>query len=301
MLNWDDLKYFLAIAEEGSLSAAAKKIRVSQPTLSRRLAAFEETVGADLFIRNRSGLDLTDLGEHLVEHARHMQDDVHAAERLITGHDSSLKGEVVISCIDIVGSGWMLQCARKLRKLYPGITIHIKIENQATDLLRREADIAIRMFRPIQNDLIAKKVTTMNYGYYVNREYIAEHGKPERFTDLKNHEYIMPDDMMIAHTDNRRTPPKRPSVTPAVRSNSIITMSNAVKAGLGIGACGCIVADDDPELVRLFNDMIVFGSDLWLVSHAELRRSARIRAVYDFLSKEFSIDSHKFSGERRPD
>lgn len=296
MLNWDDMKYFLAIAEEGSLSAAARKLKVSQPTLSRRLATLEENSAADLFARNRNGLELTALGEELIEHARHMRDDVHAAERLITGHDSSLKGTVVISCIEIIGVEWLLKISKKLRQAYPGISIEIKIDNEATDLLRREADIALRMFRPQQNDLIAKKTVTLNYSYYASQDYIAKHGKPEVLTDLKHHENIMPDEIIMARTSKGRVASGRPTLTPAIRSNSLVALSAAVQKGLGIGACSWFVAHDDPNLVRLFGDFIVFSADIWLVCHSDLKRSARIRAVYDFIADELQKDKHKFSG-----
>jgi len=296
MFNWDDLKYFLAMADEGSLSAAARKLNVSQPTLSRRLTTLEEQVGSDLFARTRTGLEMTAIGEQLIDHARHMRDDVYSIERMITGHDSSLQGNVVISCIEILGADWLVRHTRPFREQFPGITVEFKIENAASDLLRREADIAVRMFRPVQNDLIAKRTGTMKYGYYASKKYIEKHGMPQNMKDLSGHEFILPHDEILAHTNKFNKRAFHPTGNIAFRSNNLISLASAVREGFGIGAYSCIMADKDPNLVRLFDDLVVFSSDIWLVSHAELRRSARIRAMYDFLSKLFTEHAAAFEG-----
>lgn len=296
MFNWDDLKYFLAMADEGSLSAAARKLNVSQPTLSRRLTALEEQIGSDLFARTRTGLEMTAIGEQLIDHARHMRDDVYSIERMITGHDSSLQGNVVISCIEILGADWLVRHTRPFREQFPGITVEFKIENAASDLLRREADIAIRMFRPVQNDLIAKRTGTMKYGYYASKDYIKKRGMPENTKDISGHEFILPHDEILAHTNKFNRRPFHPRGNISFRSNNLISLASAVREGFGIGAYSCIMADNDPNLVRLFDDLVVFSSDIWLVSHAELKRSARIRAMFDFLSNLFAQHAAAFEG-----
>ncbi|WP_417449706.1 LysR family transcriptional regulator [Kordiimonas sp.] len=296
MLDWEDLKYFLAMAEHGSLSAAARKLKVSQPTLSRRLTALEENIGAELFARTRSGLEMTLLGEQMRHHARHMQDDVHAMERLVTGHDSSLSGSVMISCIEAVGAVWLVQQLGKFIDQYPGITVDIKVDNAVSDLLRREADIALRMFRPVQNDLVAKRTVTMNYGYYASKSYLESHGHPQSLKDLGDHNFILPHDEILTHT---KTDPRRVyslSRSATFRSNSMMALSTAVESGYGIGAYSCMMALHRPDLVRLFDDLVVFSTDIWLVSHAELRRSARIRAMYDYLGDMLSSHSDAFAG-----
>lgn len=295
MINWDDLKYFLAMAEEGSLSAAARKLKVSQPTLSRRLVSLEEDVGSEVFIRTRSGLEMTEIGERLLDHARHMRDDVYSIERAITGHDANLQGTVVISCVEMLGADWLVEKTVPFRRQYPGITVDIKVENTTSDLLRREADIAVRMFRPIQNDLIGKRVATMNYGYYATKDYLAEFGTPESLSDLAGHEMIMPHDEILARTA-KNSKPRNSSGNIAFRSNSLISLESAVKNGFGIGAYSCLRADTNPNLVRLFDDITVYSGEIWLVSHAELRRSARIRAMFDYLSDIFKQHSAALEG-----
>ena len=297
MLDWEDLKYFLAMAEHGSLSAAARKLNVSQPTLSRRLTALEESIGSELFSRTRTGLEMTVLGEQMRHHARHMQDDVHAMERLVTGHDSSLTGSVMISCIEALGAIWLVQRLKNFSEQFPGITVDVKVDNAASDLLRREADIALRMFRPVQNDLVAKRTVTMNYGYYASRKYLEENGTPENISELKDHRFILPHDEILAHT---KTDPRKIyalSKAASFRSNSMMALATAVREGFGIGAYSCMMAAEEPDLVRVFDDLVVFSSDIWLVSHAELRRSARIRAMYDYLGDMLSAHSDHFAGK----
>lgn len=296
MFNWDDLKYFLAMAEEGSLSAAARKINVSQPTLSRRLNALEEDVGAELFARTRTGLEMTALGESLVHHARHMRDDVHSVERLVTGHDSRLKGSVIISCTETLGTDWLVKNTFPFHQQYPGITVEIKVANQTSDLLRREADIALRMFRPVQNDLVAKKTVQINYGYYATKDYLDRMGTPEKLSDLRDHHFILPHDEILAHTNKNNRAMRSPSET-SFRSNSLQSLEAAVRHGFGIGAYSCINAHGNPNLVRLFGDYVVYSAEIWLVSHAELRRSARIRAMYDYLGDMITDNKAAFEGK----
>lgn len=294
-LDWDDLKYFLAIAEEGSMSAAAKKLHVSQPTLSRRLATLEERTGSELFHRSRSGQTLTNLGEQIYSHALHMRDDVFAVERLITGHDTTLSGTVTISCIETIGARWLVKRMVPFHKEYPGITIDIKIDNSTSDLLRREADIALRMYRPQQNDLIAKRTITMNYAYYASKSYIEEYGTPMRLRALQGHKVILPHDEILAHT-SRTQRPRQIDADIVFRSNNFMALEAAVSQGLGFGACSCLTADANPDLVRLFDDRVIFSSEIWLVSHSELKRSARIRSMYDYLGDLLQANKAAFEG-----
>lgn len=296
MLSWDDLKYFLVMAEEGSLSAAAKKLVVSQPTLSRHLTALEDNIGAELFSRTRSGLELTSLGERMLSHAKDMQDEVHAVERLITGHDTSLEGSVVISTIETIGAEWLVKHTLPFHDQYPGITVDFKLTHTSSDLLRREADIALRLFRPVQNDLVAKKTVTMNFGFYASKDYIAKHGKPNKLRDLQDHHQVLPHDDILAMLSRDAQRPWRQRARAAFRSNSFLALASAVKEGYGVGAYSCLMAAEDPNLVRLFDDFVIFSTDIWLVSHAELRRSARIRAMYDYLGDLLHTHARAFSG-----
>jgi len=297
MFDWDDLKYFLSIAEEGSLSAASRKLLVSQPTLSRKLTALEEKIGNELFSRTKSGLEITLLGEQLLVHAHHMRDDVYAAERLITGHDTSLQGSVIISCIETIGAEWLIKKIKPFHDQYPGITVDIKVDYSTSDLLRREADVALRMFRPVQSDLIAKRTVTMNYGFYASKEYVAKYGKPDTMADMKDHYSVLPHDDILQRTTSKKIL-ERPTAGIVFRSNNLLALETAVKTGYGIGACSCLTAESDPNLVRLMDDYVVFTSDLWLVSHAELRRSARIRSMYDYLGDMLQSHSAAFAGTR---
>lgn len=296
MINWDDLKYFLAMAEAGSLSAASRKLGVSQPTLSRRLIALEEGMGVELFLRTRNGLEVTALAESIIDRARHMQDDIYAIERMITGQGDALKGSVVVSAAELVGSNWLVRKLRPFHDLYPSITVDISVANSAADLLRREADIALRMFQPTQGDLIAKRTVTMNYGYYASQDYIDRRGKPERLSELRDHAVVLPHDEILAASKAKIRHALPGPRDAAFRSNSFAALTTAVREGYGIGAVSCLTAVDDPSLIRLFDDYVVASMDIWLVAHAELRRSARIRAMYDFIGDMLMDNARAFDG-----
>ncbi len=284
MIDWDDLKYFLVMAEEGSLTGAANRLHISQPTLSRRLTALEHSTGIDLFTRTRSGLELTAAGEGIIHSVKHMQDDVHAIERIITGQDDSLKGRIAISTAENIGSSWLVDQLRPFHDQYPSIEIEIKIDNSVSDLLRREADIALRMFRPEQNDLIARKTVTMNYGFYASKDYVAKHGLPKSKAELKTHNLVLPHEDILQMVKRTHKDTDITGAKAAFRSNSLSALEAAIRAGYGIGTTCHITASQCDDLVPVLPDYSVYSADIWLVTHSELRRSARLRLIYDYLA-----------------
>ncbi|MBL4835966.1 MAG: LysR family transcriptional regulator [Kordiimonadaceae bacterium] len=298
MLSWDDLKYFLVMAEQGSLSAAAKKLNISQPTLSRHLTALENAAGASVFIRTRSGLEKTGLGEQMMRYAQDMRDNVHALERVLTGHSTSLSGSVVVSCIESIGADWLVSNTRPFHDQYPGITIDFKLTEVSSNILQREADIAIRLYQPQEKDLVARKTVTMNYGFYASKENIEKHGKPTNPNQLKHHKQIFPHDEILTMLSRDIRHTWRGNAHASFRSNSFSAMTAAVREGYGIGAQSCLQADKDPNLVRVLEDRTIFSADLWLVSHPELRRSASIRAMYDFMGDLLVSNAKGFAGTK---
>lgn len=295
-LQWDDLKYFLAMAEAGSLSGAARTLSVSQPTLGRRLTALEDALGAELFLRTAQGLELTELGEQLIESAKLMQDEAHTIERAATGRNQGLAGSVTITAIEGIGAEWLTHELADFQNSYPDITLEIKIDNSVSDLLRREADIAIRMFRPTQVDLIARKSVTMKYGLFASKNYIDEHGIPESIADLVNHRSVLPHDELMQLVRRRLDHLKLAFGPTAFRSNSMFALIQAVRSGYGIGTNSLLTASLHDDIERVLPEVTIFSNDLWLVTHPELRRSARIRVVWDFLVECLQKNRHRFEG-----
>ncbi|WP_374763077.1 LysR family transcriptional regulator [Yunchengibacter salinarum] len=291
-VNWNDLNFFLAIADEGSISAAARAMKVSQPTLSRRLAALEEVLGCDLFGRARSGLALTETGARLLDHVRHMRDDVNAISRVVTGDNASLTGKVTISAPAAISGRWLAD----LRGEYPGIRLDLRIDMTAADLVAREADMAIRLFRPDEPDLIARQVGRMGIGFYASRDYLARNGTPQRLADLADHDVALPTADLMGLTNEQvyQGIPVRDRVV--LQVNSFPALLDALKGGVGIGPYPCFRADAADDLVRVLPGVRVLEKEMWLAAHGDLRRNARIRAVFDFLRDRMLESADSFTG-----
>ncbi len=291
MLNWSRLKDFLEVAKTGSLSAAAKNLKVSQPTLGRRIQALEDDLQSELFVRTPQGLNLTKTGELILDHSKRMQEEAYGVERLVMGREKNLSGTVVISLVEGMATHWLIDELNDFYRQYPKITLVIQAEMTAADLLRREADIAIRLFEPKQMDLISRKGGTVRLGLYASKKYLKEHGTPKTLGELEEHKFLIhssehrPEENMIFKDKKLNL-----KIVPLISNNMTIIL-NAIESGLGIGVHANIVASKDPNLVQLFPNQFETTLDFWLVSHAELRRSARIRAVYDFLSN--LVDKNK--------
>ena len=178
-MDWRALQDVVTVAETGSLSAAARRLNVSQPTVGRRIEQLEEQLGALLFNRTARGLVLTKVGEGILGHAKQMEEGALAIERIATGANQELQGNVRISLIEDLGIQWIPQKLNEFHKEFPQLAIEVNIDNRNVDLLRREADIAIRLARPEQADLICRKAGMLHFGLYASQSYLDEYGIPE--------------------------------------------------------------------------------------------------------------------------
>lgn len=296
-LDWSILRDFIAVAETGSLSQAARRLRLSQPTLSRRIAALEEQLKAQLFQRTPRGLLLTDAGEQVLVGARRVEEEALAIERQAEAAHQTLTGTVRISVPEGLGSMWLPHKLASFHADYPGVCVEVLVDNRTVNLIRREADIAIRMFRPEQPDLIAKRAGDIAVGLFGSRAYFERHGRPVKLDDLKEHNHVGFDESMSTHPGvqelERLFTPERI----VYRSSSFVGQLQATLAGIGIGAHDCALTSAQPTLERVLPDQFHHNVEIWLVTHADLRRSARIRAVFDFLSDVIAADRHVFTGK----
>jgi DNA-binding transcriptional LysR family regulator len=296
-LDWSTLRDFLAVAKTGSLSRAAQQLKVSQPTLSRRIAALEEQLGTRLFVRTPRGLLLTDEGEGVLEGARRVEHEALAIERKADASQQSLTGSVRISLTEGLGTVWLPQKLASFHDRHPGLCVELLVENRAVDLVRREADIAVRMFRPNQPDLIAKHVGDVVMGLYAAKSYLKKHGRPQHTDDLKDHTLVGFDESLgrnpaVQKFESLFLPEKI-----VHRSSSFMGQLAGTRAGIGLGVHDCFMADAVPELERLMPRYFHHTLQAWLVTHPDVRRSARIRAVYDFISDAFMSDRAALLGE----
>jgi DNA-binding transcriptional LysR family regulator len=280
--DWQLYRSFLAVMREGSLSGAARSLGMTQPSLGRHIRELEETLGVSLFARSQQGLAPTDLAHELVPHAQAMASASAALRRAATTKQDAIAGVVRVTASEMIGVEVLPPMLAEFRQRHPGIVIELSLSNQSEDLLRRDADIAIRMVRPTQGALVARLVGKIALGFYAHRRYLKANGHPKALADLANHALIGFDH----ETPYIRS--MRPAGLPytrehfALRTDSDHAALAAVRAGYGIGICQVGIAGRDPALIHLLADQFALSMDTWVVMHEDLRRSARTRALYDY-------------------
>jgi DNA-binding transcriptional LysR family regulator len=284
--DWNKARAFLVTAEEGSLSAAARALGVAQPTLGRQVDGLEQELGIVLFERVGRGLQLTPGGLELLDHVRVMGDAAGRVSMNALGQSQTLEGRVCISASETYAAVLLPPIIAKLRILEPDIHVEIVVSNQASDLRRREADIAIRNFRPTEPDLIAKKVGEADAVLYATPDYIEKIGNPTMPQDLRHAHFVNLDHagMMIKALNKLGlglTEENFPLLT-----ESYLVMWELVRQGVAIGILDAHIGDADPIVRRVLPNFQPLIFPIWIVSHRELTTSRRIRRVYDYLAEE---------------
>ena len=296
-VDWDGLRDFLAVAETGSFSKASNKLRISQPTLSRRIAELEQQLGARLFVRTTRGLLLTDDGEDVLEGARRVEQEMLSIVRRADAAQQRLTGTVRVSLSESLGSAWLPDKLAAFHTSQPGLCVEIAVDNRALDLVRREADIAVRLFRPDQPDLVARKIGVVALAMYGARSYLERYGTPKSVGELKNHRLVGFEEAVLArNAEVQRLESFFQRENVIHRSNSFSGQLAATRAGIGLCVHDCFRADDCPDLVRVLPGSIHHTMEAWLVTHSDVRRSARVRAVMDFIAAAFAADQEKLAG-----
>ncbi|MEL7167376.1 MAG: LysR family transcriptional regulator [Pseudomonadota bacterium] len=281
--DWDRLRAFLVTADTGSYSAAARALGLTQPTLGRQVAALEEQLGLALFERAGRGLRLTDAGRDLLPEARKMGEAASRIGTLAEGRAHALEGTLKLTASDIMSAYTLPGVLAQLRTLAPRLRIDVVATNDISDILAREADIAIRHVRPIEPDLIARFVADMSAHFYASRSYLAERGVPQCIGDLQNHDFVsLGEDKQNADWLNEHGYPVPPENF-RVSANSGIAVWELVRAGFGLFPMWDAAAEADPEMVRLLDGVADITFPTWLVTHRDLHTSRRIRLVFDFL------------------
>src|SRR5262245_32019625 len=233
-IDWTALRDFLAVADTGSLSRAARRLGVSQPTLTRRMAALEESLQAELFRRTPRGVELTEAGESILPAARQMEQEAHAALLAVSGRDTALAGLVRVTCTEGLGIHWLTPALVEFQLAHPAIEIQLLVQNQVLNLLQREADIAVRLSRPQQSDLVGRKVGEMGFGLYASQAYLARHGRPATVEDLAQHRSVAFDETARWITGPGASLERALSTAPvAYRANSGQAQLAAIRAGCG--------------------------------------------------------------------
>ncbi|MCB9591109.1 MAG: LysR family transcriptional regulator [Sandaracinaceae bacterium] len=290
--DWNRARSFLVAAEEGSFSAAARALALSQPTVGRQIASLEEELGVLLFERIGHGLELTAPGLELLEHVRTMGEAATRISLAATGQSSSIDGAVCITSSELIAAHLLPPILGRLRRDHPGIEVEIVASNTARDLTRREADIAVRNFQPKQPELFAKKIDVRQAGLYAAPSYLERIGHPSAPADLSRAELFAFDRTTVMIDGLRALGIElTPKNFPIVTENHLVQWEMA-KHGLGI----CIVMDEvgdaEPRVTRVLPD-VAFPVPLWLVAHRELRTARRIRVVFDRLAEELAVSNRR--------
>jgi DNA-binding transcriptional LysR family regulator len=283
--DWRLVRSFLAALDHGSLLAAARHLKMSQPTLGRHIAELESQLGVVLFERTGRGLLPTGTALQLAEAARGMEAGALLLERTLSGVQTQTSGTVRITASVPVAVTLLPPLLASMRQKLPGIAVELVSSNQVSNLLRREADIAVRMVRPDQSSLIAKKIGAVSLGAYAHRSYLARRGPLRKATDLLQHELIGSDaDTAILQGFQAMGYPVTRDAF-ALRSDDFIVQWQAVRAGLGIGFCADYMARAEPDVLPVLAGLLKIPAlPMWLAVHREIRSSQRIRAVFDFLA-----------------
>lgn len=283
--DWSLVRSFLAALDQGSLLGAARLLNMSQPTLGRHIAELESQLGVLLFERTGRGLVATATALQLAQAARSMEAGALQLSRTLSGAQSQSAGTVRITASVPVAVQLLPPVLAAMRQALPDIQIELVSSNQVSNLLRREADIAVRMMRPEQNSLIARKIGDVRLGAYASRGYLESRAPLRKASDLLQHELIGGDaDPAILQGFAAMGFPVTRSAF-ALRSDDFIVQWQAVRAGLGIGFCADYMVRSDTDVVEVLAGQLKIPSlPMWLAVHREIRTNARIRRVFDYLA-----------------
>lgn len=283
--DWALLPSFLAVIEHGSLLRASRALKQSQPTLGRHIEALETQLGVSLFERTGRGLLPTAEARVIAEHARGMQASADALTRAVSGSGQTARGTVRITASQIVAAFVLPPLLTKLAQEAPEVQIEVVTSNEVKNLLRREADIAIRMVQPAQGSLVARKLGEVAVGAFAHRHYIKRYGAPATPDELLQHRLIGfdTDDTMLRGFRMLGADATRESF--ALCSDDHVMHWEAARAGYGIAFTTTYLAGRDPGVQRLLPDLPIPPLPVWLTTHREIHGSARIRTVFDFLAR----------------
>lgn len=289
MKEWDDLRYFLAVARNGSVTAAAGELGVNHSTVSRRIQAFEEKHDVRLFERLPSGYEMSQAAENIFQTALEIEARTHEIERELFGRDTRLQGDIVVTAPNVILEKFIMPRLADFLVQYPDIALHFLSSADLKNMAAREADIAVRFTPQPPDYLIGHEVARLAQGIYGPKGCTVEQARNSN----------------VVLWNDEKTPPSWvqryfPTARVALRANTVATMVAAVKAGLGIAHMPCALGETEPELTRLDLELPSPAWGVWILSHADLRATARIRVCREFLVEVLRQQKHLFEGTAAP-
>lgn len=287
MFDWSNLRYFLAVAREGSTLAAARVLGVNQSTVHRRLSALETALGKPLATRSPAGYQLTDFGQAFLPYARSVEDSILSAEIAAEGYAAKPSGAVKLSVPEplvsrLTASGLITRFTER----HPGLVVEFAIADRYLDLWRGEADVALRSGEPDDPRLVGRKIADSIWAIYASETYIARHGRPASIADLRLHSIVSFDGAMANHRATTWLTEVVPNAHVAARNASVLGVLAAVRAGVGVAALPAPIADGEPGLVQVLPPVPALQRGWYLLTRPDLRRQPRIAALFDYLVAE---------------
>jgi DNA-binding transcriptional LysR family regulator len=280
MLNWDDLKFFLAVSRAGSVRSAADELKVNHSTVSRRITSFERSLGQRLFDRSAHGYVRTRLGDEIFNEASYLEDRLNTIERRIIGQDEQLSGEIRVTAPDLIAQELLMPGLAQFCQMYPDVELEIVDSIKMFNLANREADVAFRIIKEPPDYLIGRKLVVIHRACYM----------PKTNLPLLQQEGWLAKQNWIGWTDKQRRPVgsmarEHPSFSSKHKIANGKLQSLACRYGMGIGILPCFIGDADPELVRIPPYSNEAKYDLWILSHPDLRQNAKIQTFVRFMTK----------------
>lgn len=282
-IGWELYRSYLSVLQEGSLSGAARALGAAQPTVGRHVAALEKALGLALFTRSQLGLMPTEAALSLRSYAEAMSSTAAALKRAAESQGEGVKGTVRVTASEVIGVEVLPPILAQLQDEHPGLKVELVLTNQVQDLLRREADIAVRMTQPKQEPLIARRVGKVELGLHAHKKYLQGRGTPRTVADLDSHALIGFDQETPFLRAARKSLPAWHRDNFALRSDSDLAQLAMIRAGGGIGVCQVGLARRDAQLVRVLAKHFAVGLETWLTMHEDLRGSLRCKVAFDAL------------------
>ena len=282
--SWDELRTFVEVSRDGSLSGAARRLGLTQPTVGRHIDALEAALGLTLFTRSPRGLTPTPAALALEPHVEAMATAAAALGRAASGEAAADRGAVRVTASDVIGCEVLPPILAAFHAAHPGIAIELALSNRTADLARRDADIAVRMVRPTQSGLVARRIGASRIGLYAHRDYLARFGEPRSLADLASHCVIGFDrdnSSFRGAGDFARTLTRE---TFGFRCDNDLAQLAALRAGAGVGGCQENIARRMPELVAVLPSAFHYALEVWLVMHEDLKATRRVRLLFDHLA-----------------
>jgi DNA-binding transcriptional LysR family regulator len=291
-LDWNDLRYFLAVARHGSTVAAARALATNQSTVQRRLTALERRIGKPLATRSPAGYRLTELGRELVTHAEGVEQAVLAFEQRLESATRQVSGVLRVACPEpIVYRITQSPLLERFKAKHPDLRVEFVMSDKYIDLSKGEADVALRSGDTDDADLVGRKIADSFWAVYAAEGYVAQHGKPQRVEDLESHLLIGLDESMAKHRAALWLARVAPNARIVARNNSVLGLLYAVKSGVGVAPLPTALGDNEAGLLRVLGPIPELARIWRLLAHPDVRRTPRVSAFFDFMDGE--IDSLK--------